>query len=401
MARAHRAHVGGHAHYGLRHASRPRGRSSRRGGRGRRWPWLHHGGSGGGAIPSPLVTWAQGCLAQLIGPQVPQDGLMGPGTQQAIQQFQMQQQLPPTGILDSNTISALQAACSGQQTDGQQAAQDVGPPPSQAPAPQAPAPQAPPPQAPPRKPRAPPSQEIGESEFDVTPGARQPQYLRFINLDKFIWNKASLTPEIRQKIELLAKHVSLSWTTMHPIAYITLIGHTDITGPEKYNRDLGNWRAQAVKRALEDLLQDDILKRRVAIIIEPSPGASAPTADNRTAEGMALNRRVEVYVAPPEPPPQLPPVIDWTIKDPNPPPPPVFRYDKNPPGLPRGRSFKEWLDNEMEKRGVPKFLRTRIWDAIFNQSWGPLSLLLDQAHVTGAAKDAIIDAARGAGEARP
>jgi peptidoglycan hydrolase-like protein with peptidoglycan-binding domain len=58
------------------------------------------------------VSWAQSCLGNLLGPWVPQDGFLGPTTQQAVQQFQMQQSLPPTGILDDSTLGALQAACS-------------------------------------------------------------------------------------------------------------------------------------------------------------------------------------------------------------------------------------------------------------------------------------------------
>jgi peptidoglycan hydrolase-like protein with peptidoglycan-binding domain len=73
-----------------------------------------------------LLPWAQACLAQLLGPQVVQDGVMGPNTRQAIQQFQTQGQLPVTGVLDATTVSALQAACSGQQAG---AGQDAGPPP--------------------------------------------------------------------------------------------------------------------------------------------------------------------------------------------------------------------------------------------------------------------------------
>lgn len=46
---------------------------------------------------------------------------MGPQTQQAIQQFQSQQQLPPTGALDPQTMNALQAACGGGQGGGGQA----------------------------------------------------------------------------------------------------------------------------------------------------------------------------------------------------------------------------------------------------------------------------------------
>jgi peptidoglycan hydrolase-like protein with peptidoglycan-binding domain len=157
-------------------------RSPYRGG-GRRWGWLHRGAPGYASTPSPLVTWAQGCLAQLLGPWVPQDGIMGPGTRQAIQQFQMQQQLPSTGTLDDNTVSALQAACSGQQaapdTMGAFPSAPFAPAPfaPQPPAPQPPAPQppAPPPPAPPppagrRHAINPPTGEIGEGEEEFSPG---------------------------------------------------------------------------------------------------------------------------------------------------------------------------------------------------------------------------------------
>jgi hypothetical protein len=40
---------------------------------------------------------------------------MGPGTREATEQFQMQRHLPPTGMLDDETVGALQAMCSGQQ----------------------------------------------------------------------------------------------------------------------------------------------------------------------------------------------------------------------------------------------------------------------------------------------
>jgi outer membrane protein OmpA-like peptidoglycan-associated protein len=247
-----------------------------------------------------------------------------------------------------------------------------------------------------------PASPLTESEFDLTLGARpKPLSLRFMNLDKFIWNRATLTPDTRQKIELLAKEVKLSWATTRPIGYVMLVGHTDNTGPEAYNHDLGNWRAGEVKKALESLLTDEILKRRVAIIVEQSPGASSPTADNGTDSGRALNRRVEVFVAPPEPAPPPPPIIDWTPPDPNPPPPPVFDWRKTiGKGPPQGKSVDEWLDSILSNIGLPKFARTQIANAIYNKNWGLLSQLLEQAHISGDLKDAIINAAHGVGETR-
>jgi peptidoglycan hydrolase-like protein with peptidoglycan-binding domain len=44
---------------------------------------------------------------------------MDAATSRAIQTFQMQQQLPPTGTLDESTIAALQTACGGSEgSDG-------------------------------------------------------------------------------------------------------------------------------------------------------------------------------------------------------------------------------------------------------------------------------------------
>jgi Putative peptidoglycan binding domain len=57
------------------------------------------------------VRWAQACLAQLLGPGVPQDGILGVLTQNAIHHFQAEQQMPVTGMLDGDTIAAIRAAC--------------------------------------------------------------------------------------------------------------------------------------------------------------------------------------------------------------------------------------------------------------------------------------------------
>jgi hypothetical protein len=65
--------------------------------------------------PDPqIVGWAQTCLAQVVGPWVQQDGNLGATTQRAIQIFQAQAQLPPSGALDDNTLIALQQTCQGQ-----------------------------------------------------------------------------------------------------------------------------------------------------------------------------------------------------------------------------------------------------------------------------------------------
>jgi hypothetical protein len=89
--------------------------------RRRRFSFLMGPGQFGGISPfgasaavSELVSWAQSCLSQMGGASIPQNGILGPATRQAISTFQSQQQLAPTGVLDNDTIAALQAACSQQ-----------------------------------------------------------------------------------------------------------------------------------------------------------------------------------------------------------------------------------------------------------------------------------------------
>ena len=73
--------------------------------------------------------------------------------------------------------------------------------------------------------------------------------------------------------------------------YIEIQGHTDATGPEKYNFTLGDQRANSVRDYLAR--QHQIPLHRMATI---SYGETEPIADNNTRDGRALNRRVVVVV---------------------------------------------------------------------------------------------------------
>jgi hypothetical protein len=225
-------------------------------------------------------------------------------------------------------------------------------------------------------------------------------YLRSMNLDKFIWNRAVLTPELREKIESLAREVKLSWTTLRPIGRIILVGHTDNTGPEAYNRDLGDWRAGEVQKALIGLLKDDLLNRNLAIVVEQSPGSSSPVADNGSDNGRALNRRVEAFVTPPMPPtPPSPPPPNLRLR-------PHDMGDQSPPwwvDIPKGRpgkSLDDALDDTLGHFGVPKSARSKILSALYDKDWGALSQALKLVNISGTKKDALIDAMHGVFETK-
>ncbi len=72
--------------------------------------------------------------------------------------------------------------------------------------------------------------------------------------------------------------------------YIEIQGHTDSTGSEAYNLELGQRRAETVRRYLN---QQGIPLARMSVI---SYGMAVPIADNSTAEGRSINRRVTIVV---------------------------------------------------------------------------------------------------------
>lgn len=73
--------------------------------------------------------------------------------------------------------------------------------------------------------------------------------------------------------------------------FIEIEGHTDATGPERYNRQLAEARALAVRNYLRDPHQ--IALNRIEVI---SYGETKPIASNRTRADRALNRRVVINV---------------------------------------------------------------------------------------------------------
>jgi outer membrane protein OmpA-like peptidoglycan-associated protein len=73
---------------------------------------------------------------------------------------------------------------------------------------------------------------------------------------------------------------------------IQVAGHTDSTGDAAKNQSLSEQRAEAVKKALVEKYGAD-----AARISTKGWGAEQPLQDNKTAEGRAANRRVELVLA--------------------------------------------------------------------------------------------------------
>jgi outer membrane protein OmpA-like peptidoglycan-associated protein len=143
-------------------------------------------------------------------------------------------------------------------------------------------------------------------------------FLVFSRIGPFAVDKSTLTSQLQQQVTRVVEFVRARLDTAQPIGVIRIVGHTDASGTELHNRDLGNRRTEAVRDELRVQLRDVL--NRVLIDVEESPGKSQPIGDNRTTKGQAANRRVDVYVAPPIPP--APPWpkgknYDWTVRDPD------------------------------------------------------------------------------------
>ncbi len=101
----------------------------------------------------------------------------------------------------------------------------------------------------------------------------------------FDFNKSNLKPEGRAKLDdLVGKVKDIS------LEVIIAVGHADAVGGDAYNQKLSVARAESVKAYL---VTKGIEKNRV---YTEGKGEKQPVADNKTAEGRAKNRRVEIEV---------------------------------------------------------------------------------------------------------
>ncbi len=104
---------------------------------------------------------------------------------------------------------------------------------------------------------------------------------------QFGLNKAKLSDEAKAALDQFATKLK----NENKNVYIEIQGHTDSTGSEKYNLELGYKRAEQVLRYLN--MEQGFALSRMNVI---SYGEYKPIADNKTREGRAQNRRVTLVV---------------------------------------------------------------------------------------------------------
>jgi outer membrane protein OmpA-like peptidoglycan-associated protein len=103
---------------------------------------------------------------------------------------------------------------------------------------------------------------------------------------KFPVNQAALSPEAQSRLDTFVEKLK----TDNRNVYVEVQGHTDATGPKDYNYRLGEQRAEAVRRYLNE---HGVALNRIGTI---SYGADAPVAPNTDRAGRQANRRVVLIV---------------------------------------------------------------------------------------------------------
>ena len=97
-----------------------------------------------------------------------------------------------------------------------------------------------------------------------------------------------IKPNMRPVLDRLATTLN-----QHPVTTVTILGHTDSTGSDAVNDPLSINRAASTR---DYLVMRGVSSQRIGI---DGRGSRQPVADNSTASGRAMNRRVEIFIAEP------------------------------------------------------------------------------------------------------
>lgn len=103
----------------------------------------------------------------------------------------------------------------------------------------------------------------------------------------FDYNQATIKPSFRTSLDNLGAVIQKYNRTT-----VLVVGHTDSTGSDAYNQKLSEQRAEAVANYLA---RNGVSGSRITT---EGRGETEPRADNATADGRQLNRRVEIILRP-------------------------------------------------------------------------------------------------------
>lgn len=103
----------------------------------------------------------------------------------------------------------------------------------------------------------------------------------------FALNQAEVGPDFAPVLDAMAHSLR-----NHPQATADIVGHTDSSGRAATNQALSLRRAENTRDAL---IARQVAPERLSV---RGVGPDEPIADNRTAQGRAMNRRVEIFILP-------------------------------------------------------------------------------------------------------
>ena len=103
----------------------------------------------------------------------------------------------------------------------------------------------------------------------------------------FQFDSANLTAADKTKLDIIATRLKKE----APGAQLRVSGHTDSVGKDAYNQKLSERRAHSVT---DYLVSAGVPRSNFVSVV--GAGESQPVADNKTADGRALNRRVEIKI---------------------------------------------------------------------------------------------------------
>ncbi len=129
-------------------------------------------------------------------------------------------------------------------------------------------------------------QSFANNEIDVINTGSE-LIVRMPNAILFAVDSSTLQPNLRSDLNVLASNL-----LRYPNSTVFVTGHTDNTGSAAYNQELSLRRAQAVASVL---IAGGVNPGR---IVATGRGEDQPIASNLTAEGRALNRRVDITIRP-------------------------------------------------------------------------------------------------------
>jgi outer membrane protein OmpA-like peptidoglycan-associated protein len=105
--------------------------------------------------------------------------------------------------------------------------------------------------------------------------------------DSFASNSARLQPEMEGVLNIIAQVLEEYRDTR-----IIISGHTDDAGEVDYNQQLAERRGRAISRFFTE---SGVAAERIVIF---GYGESQPIADNSSAKGRGMNRRIEILLEP-------------------------------------------------------------------------------------------------------